>query len=362
MKIKQLLFIILIFPNIAFASFRIKDMVSVEGIRDNILVGYGLVVGLNGTGDNLNNAVFTQKGLTDFLERLGISTRGANLKTKNIAAVTVTATLPPFSRQGTKININISTLGDAKSLEGGTLLATPMRAADGEIYAVGQGPVTISQFIPYNNGIKTKSKSVTTNGSITNGAIIEKEINFDLNSLKKVNLSLHNPDITTATQIALKINRSLDGIYAQATDPATVSLAIPQNVNANIMDLLSQIEQIKIYPDQAAKIVIDEASGTVVINKDVSISPVAISQGNLSLHINPYADPSFPFANIEGGVISAPKQQTDRGEKMAVLEQTVTLKDVVDGLNSLGVTPRDLITILQNIKQVGALQAEIEVK
>lgn len=341
-------------------------MVSIEGIRDNILVGYGLVVGLNGTGDNLNNASFTQKGLTDFLERLGVSTRGANLKTKNIAAVTVTATLPPFARHGSKIDITISTLGDAKSLEGGTLLATPLLAADGDVYAVGQGSVSISQFSPLANNVKTRNKSVTTNGFVTNGAIIEKEINFNLNSLKKVNLSLHNPDITTANQIASKINRALGPNYAKALDPATVALIIPEDSGESVMDILSSIEQIKVYPDQAAKIIIDEASGTIVIGQNVSISPVAISQGNLSLQVNNYLppDPSFPFAQIDGGLIPGVARQpaAQRGEKIVTLDQAVTLKEVVDGLNSLGVSPRDLITILQNIKQIGALQAEIEVR
>ena len=345
-KIIYIAISLITFTQPAYSFSRIKDVVSFEGVRENHLIGYGLVVGLNGTGDNLNNSVFTEKGLTDFLERLGINTRGANLKTKNIAAVTVTATLPPFSRQGSKIDISASTLGDAKSLQGGTLLPAPLVGADGEVYAVAQGSISIGGFAAATKASITLSKAVATNGFIQNGGIIEKEIDFDFRSMRSLKLSLHNPDITTALDIANKINREIDNI-AKAIDPGTVELLIPENRRDNIIKLLAEIEQLVILPDQIAKIIIDEASGTIVMGDNVKISPVAVSQGNLSVSVK---------NNSKGIPVS-----TDPGKEIHMLHGA-DLKELVNGLNALGVGPRDLITILQNIKVAGALQAEIETR
>jgi flagellar P-ring protein precursor FlgI len=363
-----LLFSIICLPKHSFATSRLKDIVRFEGVRDNLLIGYGLVVGLNGTGDNLNNSSFTQKGLIDFLERLGINTRGANLKTKNIAAVTITASLPPFTRQGNRINVSVSTLGDAKSLQGGTLLATPLLGADGEVYAVAQGQVSIGGFQASGKGT-TVSKGVSTNGFIPNGAIIEKEIDFDLSALKTMKLSLQNPDISTSLQIAKKINNHLGAKLARAMDPGTVELNIPEFQKDNVVALLAQIEQIPIEPDQVAKIIIDESSGTIVMGENVRISPVAISQGNLTITIKekPTVSQAFPFAPVitaETKVVDNTVVDVDesKGRKMVVLEKGSTLKELVDGLNALGIGPRDLITILENIKVAGALQADIEAK
>lgn len=345
---------------------RIKDMVTVEGIRDNMLIGYGLVVGLNGTGDNLNNSVFTEKGLTEFLGRLGIGTKGANLKTKNVAAVTITASLPPFARHGSRIDVTVSTLGDAKSLEGGVLLATPLLAADGEVYAVAQGAVAIRGFNVTNRSGSTINKSVPTSGTVTSGAIIEKEIAFDLNSMKDITLALRNPDITTAHMVAKTINHTMNKPVASAKDPGTVSVSIPKQYANNVMGLLGKVERMRVYTDQIARIVIDEASGTVVMGKNVKIDTVAIAQGNLLIRINeaPYTIKPDPFALIgtpEADAADKPFIPVEDGDenRMTILEDGATLKDLVAGLNTLGVGPRDLITILETIKAAGAIQAEI---
>lgn len=350
----------------AATKARIKDIVYFEGIRDNLLVGYGLVVGLNGTGDNLNNSIFTQKGLTDLLERLGISTRGANLKTKNIAAVTVTAVLPPFARQGSRIDVQVSTLGDAKSLQDGTLVATPLLGADGHVYAVAQGKIIVG-------GIKGQevdgtrfSKDVVTNATITNGAIIEREIAFKLETLDNIKLALHNPDITTASKIAYAINLAMVEELAKATDPGTVELFVPIKYKNSIVDYLAEIEQIVVDIDSIAKIVIDESSGTVVMGNNVKISPIAISQGNLSVVIKPQKDviidDIFRDRELEQNDTTPNYDPEEKGNQMVIMPGGATLGELVDALNSLGVGPRDLISILNTMKSAGAIQANIELK
>jgi len=343
--------------NIASAESRIKDIVYFEGIRDNMLVGYGLVVGLNGTGDNLKNSAFTEKGLTDFLEKLGINARGGNLKTKNVAAVTVTATLPPFSRAGSKISVDISTIGDAKSLKGGMLLATPLVGADGEVYAVAQGQISIGSK-PSEEANKPDTSSPTA-GFVTGGAIIEREVKFNFGDMKTINLALKDPDISTARAIELSINNSMRSRIAKAKDPGTVEISIPEKYDANILTLLSDIENITVFPNSVAKIIIDEATGTIVIGQNVSIGKVAIAQGNLMVKIK--EEDEFLYKITAPGGAAKPKQ-SDRGTEMTIFEQTTKLSDLVDGLNALGVKPKDLIAILKTIKQAGALHAEIIVK
>ncbi len=351
------------------ADARVKDIVNIEGVRDNLLVGYGLVVGLNGTGDNLKNSVFTQKGLEDLLSRMGVNTRGSNLKTKNVAAVTITAKLPPFSRQGSRIDVSVSTLGDAKSLQGGTLLATPLLGADGEVYAVAQGPLSIGGFQATSpNSTTSISKGVSTGGFVPNGAIVEKEIDFDLNSLNSLSLALKNPDISTAKNIADAINGNLSGNYAKASDPGTVELSVPNALQGNVLELLASIEQIEVPTDQPARIVVDEASGTIVMGENVKIDTVAVAQGNLIVKVGqtPLVSQPNPFAP-EGAQTVVTAQENisvneNEDKKLAVLEEGATLKDLVNGLNALGVGPRDMITILETIKAAGALQAEIEVR
>jgi flagellar P-ring protein precursor FlgI len=349
----------------AFAFSRVKDLVDVQGIRDNMLVGYGLVVGLNGTGDSLKNAPFTQLSIQSMLERLGTNTRGQVMQTKNTAAVMVTANLPAFAAPGSRIDVSVSAMGDAKNLQGGTLLVTTLFGADGQIYALAQGPVSIGGFSAQGEA-SSVTRGVPTAGRIANGAIVEKGTGFQLSSLSTLKLSLHNPDLTTATRIAKAVNAYLGGNTAQATDPSNVALAVPANYPGGVMALLTDIEQVKVDPDQPAKVIIDENSGVIVMGSDVRISTVAIAQGNLTIKVTetPQVSQPSPFSNT-GTTQTVPRTniQVDdgKGNKIAVMQDGVSLQHVVDGLNALGVGPRDIISILQAIKAAGALQAEIEV-
>ena len=349
----------------ASAFSRVKDLVDVQGIRDNMLVGYGLVVGLNGTGDSLKNAPFTQQSIQTMLERLGVNTRGTTMQTKNVAAVMVTANLPAFAAQGTHIDVSVSAMGDAKSLQGGTLLVTPLFGADGQIYALGQGPVAIGGFSAQGDAASV-TRGVPTAGRISNGSIVEREVSFKLSSEHSLKLSLHNPDLTTATRIAAAVNAYLGTKIAEATDPATVDLQVPASYPSGVVGLLTDVEQVKVDPDQPAKVVIDEQSGVIVMGADVRISTVAIAQGNLTIRVEetPQVSQPSPFSNT-GTTTTVPRTQIQiddsKGNKMAVLHQGVALQNLVDGLNALGVGPRDIISILQAIKAAGALQADIQV-
>ena len=346
------------------SSARIKDLIDIEGVRENQLVGYGLVVGLNGTGDSLNASPFTRQSLQAMLERLGVNTRGAVLRTKNVAAVMVTASLPPFGTQGTRIDVTVSAMGDATSLQGGTLLVTPLLGADGEVYAVGQGPVAVIGFAAEGAAAKVV-RGVPTTGRISNGALVEREIEFALAGMSTVRLALRNPDLTTARRIASAINTLLGGTASEPLDPATVQLTIPETYRSNIIRLLTEIEQLRVQPDMQAKIVIDERSGIIVMGRDVRVSTVAVAQGNLTVTISetPIASQPEPFSDGATVVVPRTSIQVDdeNYRQLAVVHQGVTLQELVDGLNSLGIGPRDLIGILQAIKAAGALQAEIEV-
>jgi flagellar P-ring protein precursor FlgI len=349
----------------ALASSRIKDLASVEGVRQNQLVGYGLVVGLNGTGDSLNNSPFTKQSLQAMLERLGVNTRGANLRTVNVAAVMVTANFPAFGAQGTRVDVTVSALGDAKSLQGGTLLVTPLLGADGEVYAVAQGSVAISGFSAEGDASKV-TRGVPTVGRIANGALIEREIDFQFRQLRSLRLALRNPDLTTARRIAAVINDFMGADTAEPTDPSTVTLQIPPRFVGNMIQLLTDIEQLRVEPDQTARVVIDERSGIIVMGKDVRVSTVAVAQGNLTVTITEQPVVSQPNAlSPNGQTVVVPRTgvnvDTQSGNKLALVKEGVTLRELVDGLNSLGIGPRDLISILQAIKAAGALQAEIEV-
>jgi flagellar P-ring protein precursor FlgI len=349
-------------PSLALS--RIKDLAQVEGVRQNQLVGYGLVVGLNGTGDTLNNAPFTRQSLTAMLERLGVNTRGATLRTANVAAVMVTASLPAFSTQGTRLDVTVSALGDSKSLQGGTLLVTPLLGADGEVYAVSQGSVAISGFQAEGEASKI-TRGVPTVGRIANGAVIEREVEFKLNTQKSLRLSLRNPDFTTAKRVAASINDFLGADTAEPTDPATITLNIPPKYRGNMIQLLTEVEQLRVEPDQIARIVIDERSGIIVMGRDVRVSQVAVAQGNLTVTISERPQVSQPEALSEGATVVVPRTnvKVDTGDKnkLALVGEGVTLRELVDGLNALGIGPRDLISILQAIKASGALQADIEV-
>ena len=348
----------------AFATSRIKDIADFEGVRDNQLIGYGLVVGLNGTGDNIKSVDFTKESLISMLDKIGINARDGQLKAKNVAAVMVTANLPAFARQGSRIDVMVSALGDAKNLQGGTLLATPMQGADGEIYAVAQGQIAVGAVSARGTNASVV-KGVPTAGRIASGAIVENEIPFDLDSLNTIRIALRNPDFTTSRRVADAINAMLGTTAAQALDPATISLDIPKKYQGKIVDLMTRVEQLQVQPDQLARVVIDESSGIVVIGKDVKINRLAIAQGNLTIKITdiPFVSQPLPFSNgtTVSGVTTAININEGIDAKLTVVNTGVNLQELVDGLNALGVTPRDLISILQAIKASGALQAEIEV-
>ncbi len=346
------------------AASRIKDVASFEGVRDNMLVGYGLVVGLNGTGDSLRNAAFTEASLVAMLERLGVSTRGNKLNTKNVAAVMVTATLPPFARQGTRIDATVSALGDAKSLLGGTLLVTPLVGADGEIYAVAQGALVVGGF-EASGAAESVTKGVPTVARVPAGAIVEREVDFALADMRELRLALHNPDFTTARRLAEVVNEHLGADIARVTDSATVLLTLPDSYRARTASLLAELEQLPVEPDQPARIVINEGAGIIVMGENVRISKVAVAQGNLTVRVTEAPQVSQPQPFSQGSTAEVPRTNVavdeQKGRKMAIMGGGVTLDQLVDGLNALGVGPRDMINIIQAIRAAGALQAEIEV-
>ena len=348
------------------AQSRIKDIADVEGVRDNMLVGYGLVVGLNGTGDTINNSPFTEQSLIGMLERLGVNVRGTQMKTKNVAAVMVTATLPPFAAAGTRVDVTVSTMGDAKSVQGGTLLVTPLLGADGEVYSVAQGAVAVTGFAAQGAAANV-TRGVTTSGRISGGGIVEREIGFGLADLPVLRLSLKNPDFTTASRMAQAINGALGPNSARAIDPKSVVVQMNDQRRGDMVSLVTQLEQLRVTPDQPAKVVIDDASGTIVMGENVRISTVAIAQGALTIRVTETPQVSQPGAFAPQGAQTTTVPRTDiqvddsSGKKLAVMPEGVTLRELVASLNALGIGPRDMITILQAIKAAGALQAEIEV-
>jgi flagellar P-ring protein precursor FlgI len=347
------------------ATVRLKDIVEFEGIRSNPLVGYGLVVGLQGTGDTLNNSPFTQQSLEAMLERLGVNTRNQNINTENVAAVMVTADLPAFARQGSQIDVVVNSLGDAESLLGGTLLVTPLVGADGEVYSVAQGPIIVGGFSATGNA-QTITKNIPTVGRISNGATVERETGFELSQMQQMRLSLRNPDLTTALRVEKAINERVGQRISKAIDPTTIVLAIPQSHRSEMVTLLATIEQVQIQTDQIARIVIDEKAGVIVMGRDVRVDEIAIAQGNLTVTVTESPQVSQPNAFAAQGnteVVDRSEITIDEGEdrKLTILNPGVSLQELVDGLNALGVGPRDMISILQTIKAAGALQAEIEV-
>ena len=346
----------------AFAKSRIKDIVAFEGVRENQLVGYGIVVGLNGTGDALRNAPFTKQSLEAMLERLGVNVRDANLNTKNVAAVMVTAKLPPFAAPGAQIDASVSALGDAKSLLGGTLLVTPLLGADGQAYAVAQGTVQTGSVSAGGASGSTILKGVPTAGRIAGGASVEREIGFRLASMAQMRLTLRNPDFTTARRIAEVINGSYPGT-AFAENPTIVAVR-PAN-GQDMISFMAQIENLTVEPDSAAKVVIDEVAGVIVMGDAVRVSTVAIQQGNLTISVREQPAVSQPGAFSRGETAVVPQSEVsieeETGKQFLTVKTGASLSTLVSGLNALGVTPRDMISILQTIKAAGALQAEIEV-
>ncbi|USI72007.1 flagellar basal body P-ring protein FlgI [Sphingomonas morindae] len=350
-------------PACATALSRIKDIVDVENVRPNQLVGYGLVVGLAGTGDRIRNVPFTEESLQAMLERLGVNIRGAQMRTQNVAAVSVTATLPPFARIGSRVDVQIGSLGDATSLQGGVLIATSLHALDGEIYAVAQGPVAVSGFKAQGQAASV-TRGVATSARIAGGALVEREVPYALLSAGALKLALRNPDFTTAYRVARAINGAVPGV-AEVLDPSTVQI-VPRGAGDSAMAIVARTENLPVEVDQLARVVINEAAGTVVMGADVRISPVAIAQGGLTISVSesPVASQPGPFS--AGGTVVLPRTAISvddgGGRSLATLGGGASLRDLVTGLNALGVSPRDLITILQALRTAGALQAEIEVQ
>lgn len=347
----------------ASADVRIKDIASFEGVRENHLIGYGLVVGLLGTGDKLANSPFTRESMRGMLERLGVANIDANLlKTKNTAAVMVTAKLPPFGRRGAPIDVTVSSLGDATSLRGGTLLVTPLAGADGEVYAVAQGAVAVSGFRAEGNAA-TITEGVPTIARIDNGAIIEREVPFSLRELNSFRVALRTPDFTTATRVRDVVNIELGAQYAEVLDPGTVEVRIQDK--GNVAELFSVIENLTVQPDSIARVVVDEKSGTIVIGSNVRIGQVAISQGGLTVKVRERFNVSQPQPiSIGGTTVVIPDTELDVEEvdsKFTILDGDVSLQDLVDGLNAIGVGARQTISILQAIKSSGALHADLEI-
>ncbi|MGA0604596.1 flagellar basal body P-ring protein FlgI [Phenylobacterium sp. VNQ135] len=344
------------------AKSRIKDIVEFEGVRENMLVGYGIVVGLNGTGDALRNAPFTKQSLEAMLERLGVNTRDAQLNTKNVAAVMVTAKLPPFAAPGSQIDVSVSALGDAKSLQGGSLLVTPLLGADGRAYALAQGTVQTGSISASGASGSSVSKGVPTAGRIAGGASVELETGFQLASMGQMRMTLRNPDFTTARRIAEVINQRYPGA-AIAENPTIVTV---RPSGGDMMGFLAQVENLAVEPDAPAKVVIDEVAGVIVMGEAVRVSTVAIQQGNLTITVReqPAVSQPAPFARTgETAVVPQTDISVDeeRGRQFLTVKSGASLATLVAGLNALGVTPRDMISILQTIRAAGALQAEIEV-
>ncbi len=347
------------------AASRIKDLADFEGMRTNHLIGYGLVVGLDGTGDSLRNSPFTRQSLESVLEQLGVNTRGQNINTQNTAAVLVTAQLPAFAAQGTRIDVTISALGDAANLLGGQLLVTPLRGADGQVYAVAQGAVTVGGFSVSGEAASVKS-NVTTSGRISNGAIVEREIEYELKTQRSLRISLRNPDFTTARRMSEAINTFLGTGAAVTEDPSNVRLTLPDSYQGDMVALITDIEQLTLTPDLMARVVINEQSGTIVMSDSVRVSTVAIAQGNLTIRVTETPQVSQPNPLAGGQTETVPRTQievdTNADRKLTVLKTEVTLQSLVDGLNALGIGPRDMMEILQSIKQAGALHADLVVQ
>jgi len=366
MRMLQLVLLCLFLPVAAQAgTIRLKDLVEFDGVRGNDLVGYGLVVGLNGTGDGLRNAPFTEEIMSNILERLGVNVAGEQFRPKNVAAVLVTANLPPFSRVGSQIDVTVSAIGDSKSLMGGTLIMTPLNAADGQIFAVAQGTILAGGAVAEGQAASV-TRGVPTSGIIPSGARVEREIDFDLASLTTVRLALREPDFTTAGRIESAINREFGHAVSAMRDSGTIELDIAATRSTSTAHAIGRIENLLVEPQRKARVVVDQRSGTIVMGDDVRLSRVAVSQGGLTLRIDetPLVIQPNPFA--EGETVVVPRTgaslEEDEGVSLAEVPEGTTLSEVVAGLNALGVSPRDMIDILKSLKAAGALHAEFVVR
>lgn len=343
-------------------AVRIKDISSIQGVRENLLTGYGLIVGLNGTGDK-QGTEFTIQSLSTMLSKMGITVEPKDVKVKNIAAVMVSAVLPPFTQPGSKIDVMVSSIGDATSLQGGTLLFTPLRGPDKHVYATAQGGVSIGGFTGGGAGGAVQ-KNHPTVGRVPGGAITEREVPTDFSQKEKLLINLYSPDFSTAQQVAVKINKKFNNKLAQSINATSIEVVIPWAFKDNPVDFVAQLEQLNVELDQKARIVLNERTGTIIMGENVRISKIAISHGNLTVEISTDYQTSQPLPFSGGQTVITPQTNVTAQEDKAqliLMPEGVDLKEVIAGLNAIGVTPRDLIAILQAMKAAGALQAELEI-
>lgn len=358
-----LLLLLLAFHVSPLWAARLKDIASVKGVRANQLIGYGLVVGLNGSGDG-SGTKFTVQSLVNMMERLGVHVLPDEVKVNNVAAVMVTADLPPFARVGSKLDVLVSSMGDAKSLQGGTLLLTPLKGADNNVYGLAQGPLLVGGFASSGKAGGGVQKNHPTVARIPNGATIEKELPFEFNSLEDLVISLHQPDFTTALRVSKAINEKMQTEIAFPADAGTIKIGVPSKYKNNLVGLMASLEQVTVQPDAKAKITLDERTGTVVMGENVRISSVAIAHGNLSVQIKETKDVSQPPA-LSGGQTAVTQDSkvnvAEEQNKLILMPEGTSLGELVKALNAIGVSPRDLIAVFEAIKAAGALQAELEI-
>jgi len=352
-----------VFQTNPLLAVRVKDIADVEGVRSNQLIGYGLVIGLNGTGDK-RGTQFTIQSLVNMLERIGVAVNSRDVKVKNVAAVVVTANLPSFTKVGSRIDVLVSSLGDASSLQGGTLLLSPLRAADGKIYAVAQGPISVGGFSVGGAAGGGVQKNHPTVGRIIEGALAEREVPSNFNQKDSLLITLHNPDFTTVSRLARAINDRLGEDSTDPLDARTVRLKVPHRFQGKIVELMASIENLDIIPDMRAKVILDERTGTVVIGENVRISTIAVSHGNLSIEIKERVNVSQPLPFSGGETTVTPESDVSVKEEKArllLMPSGIDIGEVVRALNAIGISPRDLIAIFQAIKAAGALQASLEI-
>ena len=342
---------------------RLKDIADIEGVRGNQLIGYGLVVGLNGTGDK-RGALFTPQSMTNILERLGVRVRTEDLKLSNVAAVIVTATLPPFATAGAQIDVTLSSIGDASTLQGGILVMTPLKGADGKVYAVAQGPVSVGGFVIEGSSGDTAQKNHPTVARIAKGANVERTIPFDLFSSGQVRIVLREPDFVTITRVQSAVEGFVGRGRARAIDSGSVVLPLDERMGSSPIQLIAALEELEVQPDSPARVVVNERTGTIIMGEHVRVSTIALAHGNLNITIRNETQVSQPNALAQGETAVTENQDvsvTEDAGQLTVVNEAVSLGDVVKALNSLGATPRDLMAIFQALQKAGALQAELVV-
>ncbi|MCD9184960.1 MAG: flagellar basal body P-ring protein FlgI [Pyrinomonadaceae bacterium] len=365
-------FIFVIIPAVVYCqqtdadlSVRVKDLADIEGVRGNQLIGYGLVVGLNRTGDKVQQNLYARQTLQNLLERMGISAQASALKPENIATVLVTANLPPFSRQGSKLDLTVSSIGDAKSLQGGTLILTPLKGIDGQVYAVGQGSVSIGGISAGNAGNSVEINHPTV-GRVPNGATVERSVPTELAANNQLTLVLRNDDFSTAAKLNKLINAKFGMGTSKALDARNLEIKLPQNYEDNRVGFIAELETLRLTPEKIAKIIINERTGTIIMGREVRISGVAISQGGVTVRIGTEYEvyQPAPLTNVQNNTV-VPTTTVDVKEKKPesiILPDGATIDEVVRGLRTIGVSARDIISILQAIKSAGAMNAELEMQ